>query len=83
MTTPRPRGFPPRASRDWLSSAEAATVCRMSGSVTRRLMDAGKIKSWLVPGTRHRRVLKADLRRFMAANDIPTDLLDTATEGTR
>lgn len=72
---------PPKSSNGWakkqvFTTGEAAEICKVSQQTIIRCFDAGRLQGFRVPGSRFRRIPRADLIRFMRDNDIPTDLLE-------
>lgn len=63
------------ASKDVFTTGEAAEICRVSQQTIIRCFDKGKLKGFRVPGSRFRRIPRAELIRFMRDNDIPLDAL--------
>ena len=66
---------------DWsgksvFTTGEAARVCGVSQQTIIRCFDSGKLKGFRVPGSRFRRIPRADLLVFMQANEIPTTALE-------
>lgn len=57
------------------TTGQVALICGFSQQSAIRCIDAGLLRGYRVPGTRHRRVAHEDLARFMEANDIPTHRL--------
>ena len=64
------------AAKQVFTTGEAAQVCKVSQQTIIRCFDAGRLQGFRVPGSRFRRIPRAELIRFMKANDIPTDLLE-------
>ncbi|MGI9013256.1 MAG: response regulator [Phycisphaerales bacterium] len=64
------------ARKQVFTTGEAAEVCKVSQQTIIRCFDAGRLTGFRVPGSRFRRIPRADLLRFMHNNDIPTDLLE-------
>jgi excisionase family DNA binding protein len=69
-------------SQDWASkqvftTGEAAEICKVSQQTIIRCFDAGRLQGFRVPGSRFRRIPRVELLRFMKANDIPTDVLES------
>ena len=65
---------------DWsekkiFTTGEAADICKVSQQTIIRCFDAGRLGGFRVPGSKFRRIPRADLVRFMKANDIPTEQL--------
>ncbi len=70
-------------SSDWVgkqvfTTGEAAEVCKVSQQTIIRCFDSGRLNGFRVPGSRFRRIPRAELLRFMKANDIPTDVLESS-----
>jgi len=61
------------------TTGEAAEICKVSQQTIIRCFDAGRLQGFRVPGSRFRRIPRAELIRFMRENDIPTDLLEEST----
>ncbi len=66
------------ASKQVFTTGEAAEVCKVSQQTIIRCFDAGRLQGFRVPGSRFRRIPRNELLRFMRANDIPTDVLESA-----
>jgi len=67
-------------SHDWagkkvFTTGEAAEICRVSQQTIIRCFDRGKLQGFRVPGSRFRRIPRAELLRFMRDNQIPLDAL--------
>lgn len=74
-----------KSSNGWsakqvFTTGEAAEVCKVSQQTIIRCFDAGRLQGFRVPGSRFRRIPRAELIRFMRANDIPTTLLEEGTK---
>jgi excisionase family DNA binding protein len=65
------------AKKQVFTTGEAAELCKVSQQTIIRCFDAGRLQGFRVPGSRFRRIPRADLIRFMQQNDIPTDLLES------
>ena len=65
------------AKKQVFTTGEAAELCKVSQQTIIRCFDSGRLQGFRVPGSRFRRIPRADLLRFMKANDIPTDVLDS------
>ncbi len=65
------------ASKQVFTTGEAADVCKVSQQTIIRCFDSGRLQGFRVPGSRFRRIPRAELLRFMRANDIPTDVLES------
>ena len=59
-----------------LTTGEAAELCNVSQQTIIRCFDNGRLTGFRVPGSRFRRIPRAELIRFMKANDIPIEMLD-------
>jgi two-component system, OmpR family, response regulator len=73
--TPAP---PEWADKQIFTTGEAAEICNVSQQTIIRCFDSGRLQGFRVPGSRFRRIPRAELIRFMKANDIPTDFLEGA-----
>jgi excisionase family DNA binding protein len=58
------------------TTGEAAKICKVSQQTIIRCFDSGRLGGFRVPGSKFRRIPRADLIRFMRENDIPTDALE-------
>lgn len=72
-------------SQNWsgkqvFTTGEAAEVCKVSQQTIIRCFDSGRLQGFRVPGSRFRRIPRIELLRFMKANDIPTDALESGTK---
>ena len=66
------------ASQDWgdkriFTTGEAADICKVSQQTIIRCFDSGRLGGFRVPGSKFRRIPRADLIKFMRENEIPTD----------
>ncbi len=73
---------PDTDSIDWsekkiFTTGEAAKVCKVSQQTIIRCFDSGRLSGFRVPGSRFRRIPRAELIRFMRKNDIPLDAIET------
>ncbi len=59
------------------TTGEAAKICKVSQQTIIRCFDSGQLKGFRVPGSRFRRIPRAELYRFMKENGIPTDALES------
>lgn len=57
------------------TTGEAAQVCGVSQQTIIRCFDSGKLQGFRVPGSRFRRIPRAELIRFMKTNGIPCESL--------
>ena len=58
------------------TTGEAATICSVSQQTIIRCFDQGLVKGFKIPGSRFRRIPRAELIKFMKANGIPTGDLE-------
>jgi two-component system OmpR family response regulator len=65
------------ASKQVFTTGEAAEICKVSQQTIIRCFDSGRLQGFRVPGSKFRRIPRAELLRFMKANDIPTDVLES------
>lgn len=63
------------ADKQVFTTGEAAELCKVSQQTIIRCFDRGRLKGFRVPGSRFRRIPRAELLRFMRENGIPSDLL--------
>ncbi len=64
-------------SKQVFTTGEAAEICKVSQQTIIRCFDSGRLNGFRVPGSRFRRIPRIELQRFMKANDIPTDALES------
>ena len=67
-------------------TGEVASICGVHAKTVCKWADSGKLPSYRIPGSRHRRVTRQALMRFMRDNGVPPDGLaafDAAGEGER
>ncbi len=62
--------------REVFTTGEAAEICSVSQQTIIRCFDSGRLQGFRVPGSRFRRIPRADLIRFMRANEIPIHALN-------
>jgi excisionase family DNA binding protein len=80
--TVRPAMVKGNGAEDWakkqvFTTGEAADICKVSQQTIIRCFDSGRLQGFRVPGSKFRRIPRAELLRFMKANDIPTDVLES------
>ncbi|MHC5113122.1 MAG: response regulator [Planctomycetota bacterium] len=68
------------AAKQVFTTGEAAEVCNVSQQTIIRCFDSGRLQGFRVPGSRFRRIPRAELLRFMKTNEIPTDALESLTK---
>jgi excisionase family DNA binding protein len=66
------------ADKQVFTTGEAAEICKVSQQTIIRCFDSGRLQGFRVPGSRFRRIPRDELLRFMKANDIPTEALESA-----
>ena len=59
------------------TTGEIAEICKISQQTVIRCFDSGRLKGFRVPGSKFRRVPRAELISFMKQNNIPIENLDT------
>ncbi len=75
-------GTPPQpVNMNWadkriFTTGEAADVCKVSQQTIIRCFDSGRLGGFRVPGSKFRRIPRADLIKFMRDNDIPTEPIE-------
>jgi excisionase family DNA binding protein len=65
------------AGKQVFTTGEAAEICKVSQQTIIRCFDSGRLQGFRVPGSKFRRIPRAELLRFMRANEIPTDILES------
>ena len=78
MAMVRGNGSDNWAKKQVFTTGEAAEICKVSQQTIIRCFDAGRLQGFRVPGSRFRRIPRIELLRFMRANDIPTESLESA-----
>jgi excisionase family DNA binding protein len=68
---------PAWADKQVFTTGEAAEICKVSQQTIIRCFDNGRLQGFRVPGSRFRRIPRNELLRFMKANDIPTEIIET------
>jgi two-component system, OmpR family, response regulator len=63
--------------KELFTTGEAADICRISQQTIIRCFDSGRVEGFRVPGSRFRRIPRANLVKFMKDNNIPTEYLDS------
>jgi excisionase family DNA binding protein len=58
------------------TTGEAAEVCKVSQQTIIRCFDSGRLGGFRVPGSKFRRIPRAELIKFMQDNEIPTTALE-------
>ncbi|MBL0920663.1 MAG: response regulator [Phycisphaerales bacterium] len=65
------------SGKEVFTTGEAARVCNVSQQTIIRCFDSGRLTGFRVPGSRFRRIPRAELLRFMHDNGIPPDRLES------
>ena len=79
MDTTRQDRLRELAAKQVFTTGEAAELCKVSQQTIIRCFDRGRLTGFRVPGSRFRRIPRAELLRFMHENGIPSDLLGEST----
>jgi len=58
--------------KDILTTGQVAEICKVAPRTVTKWFDTGQLKGYRIPGSRDRRIPKAELARFMRAHNIPT-----------
>ena len=72
-----PGGGDDLASKQVFTTGEAAHICNVSQQTIIRCFDRGRLTGFRVPGSKFRRIPRAELIRFMQDNGIPLERLDS------
>lgn len=64
------------ADKKIFTTGEAAEVCKVSQQTIIRCFDSGRLGGFRVPGSKFRRIPRAELIKFMHDNEIPTEVLE-------
>lgn len=70
-------GAPAPTEKRVFTTGEAADVCKVSQQTIIRCFDSGRLGGFRVPGSKFRRIPRAELLKFMKANDIPPENLES------
>jgi excisionase family DNA binding protein len=63
--------------KELFTTGEAAEICQVSQQTIIRCFDSGRLEGFRVPGSRFRRIPRDSLVKFMKANTIPLNGLET------
>ena len=58
------------------TTGEAAEICKLSQQTVIRCFDSGQLRGFRVPGSKFRRIPRAELLAFMKVNGIPVERLE-------
>lgn len=75
--TPDAESLAEIAGKRIFTTGEAAAFCKVSQQTIIRCFDSGRLTGFRVPGSKFRRIPREDLLRFMRANNMPTQALDS------
>jgi len=64
------------ADKKIFTTGEAAEICKVSQQTIIRCFDSGRLGGFRVPGSKFRRIPRAELIRFMMHNEIPVGALE-------
>lgn len=64
------------AEKKIFTTGEAAEICKVSQQTIIRCFDSGRLGGFRVPGSKFRRIPRAELIKFMKANEIPLGVLE-------
>ncbi|MGD9688573.1 MAG: response regulator [Phycisphaerales bacterium] len=68
------------ADKKIFTTGEAAEVCKVSQQTIIRCFDSGRLGGFRVPGSKFRRIPRAELIKFMIDNEIPVEVLETGVK---
>lgn len=68
------------ADKKIFTTGEAAEVCKVSQQTIIRCFDSGRLGGFRVPGSKFRRIPRAELIKFMVDNEIPVEVLETGVK---
>jgi excisionase family DNA binding protein len=57
-----------------LTTGQIAKICNVANRTVAKWIDMGLLKGYVIPGSKHRRVVKADLAAFVKKHGIPCKL---------
>lgn len=68
--------MPDYTEKQVFTTGEAAAICKVSQQTIIRCFDSGRLNGFRVPGSKFRRIPRAELIKFMRGNGIPADVLN-------
>ena len=68
------------AIKEYLTTGQAAKICKCSQQTIIRCFDDGKLKGYRVPGSRFRRIPRDNLFAFIREFGLPTDALEASNK---
>jgi len=81
-----PRGksaWPPPPEQEVFTTGEVARVCNVTIRTVIRWIDTGQLDGYKIPGSRDRRVPRANLVKFMEEHRLPLGVLDPGARAKR
>lgn len=60
-----------------MTTGQVARICKVAPRTVTKWFDSGQLKGYRIPGSRDRRIPRAELLRFMKAHNIPTGGVET------
>lgn len=69
--------WPPPPDQEVFTTGEAAKVCNVTIRTVIRWIDTGQLQGYKIPGSRDRRVPRANLVRFMKDHGLPLGVLES------
>jgi excisionase family DNA binding protein len=64
-------------TKEVFTTGEVARICNVAPRTVSKWFDAGQLRGYRIPGSKDRRIPKAQLVRFMQAHHMPLGELDT------
>jgi len=65
---------------DVFTTSDVATICRVSTRIVTKWFDSKMLDGYRLPGSKHRRFTKKNIRDFMRKQEMPEEWLDEAIE---
>ncbi len=65
------------SSRDVLTTGDVARICKVAPRTVAKWFDQGELRGYRIPGSKDRRIPRAQLIRFMRQHNIPLDGIET------
>jgi len=63
--------------KDLFTTGEAAEICKVSQQTIIRCFDSGRLEGFRIPGSKFRRIPRLSLIKFMKANNIPLEAIES------
>ncbi len=64
-------------NKDVLTTGQVARLCRVAPRTVSKWFDTGQLRGYRIPGSKDRRIPRAQLIRFMRAHGMPLDGLES------